>query len=173
MNPGKTVAAIALAITTAFSSAPVVSAADMTRGAPAPAPAYKERFVKIGVLSCLSDGSFGWIIGSHKDLQCRFEGQGSRELYAGSMTKVGADIGFTAKEKLVWAVYAPSHQVRPGTLSGTYVGLSANAELGLGLGANVLGGNFRDNINLVPLSVSGSVGLRVTAAIGALTLTQF
>ncbi len=155
MRPGKIAAAIALAIATTISSVPVVSAADLAGTPPAPAPAYKQRFVKIGLLSCLNDGSFGWIIGSHKDLQCRFEGQGSRELYAGSMTKVGADIGFTAKEKLVWAVYAPSHQVPPGTLAGTYVGLSANAEVGLGLGANVLGGNFRDNINLVPLSVSG------------------
>ena len=52
------------------------------------------------------------------------------------------------------------------------MGVSAAASVGLGVGANVLVGNLRNNINLVPISVSGSIGLSAAAGIGALTLNS-
>ncbi|MCP4314749.1 MAG: DUF992 domain-containing protein [Hyphomicrobiales bacterium] len=150
------------------------NAAD-TPPAPAPEPARKQHLTKVGMLTCDSYGGFGYVIGSSSDLACTFKnrrGGNAHEYYSGDITKVGPDIGFKRHERLVWAVYAPSYQIPQGRLDGTYLGLSAAAGLGLGVGANVLVGNLKNNLNLIPLSVSANVGLNASAGIGALTLTS-
>ena len=151
------------------------SAAD-TPQPPAPIqPASKQHLTKVGLLTCNTSRSIGYVIGSSTDLTCTFENARGGELfehYDGTITRVGPDIGFTKRGRLLWAVYAPSYQVPQGRLDGTYVGVSAAASVGLGVGANVLVGNLRNNINLVPISVSGSVGLSAAAGIGALTLNS-
>ena len=141
----------------------------------APAPAAKQHFTKIGVLSCTSHGGIGYVVGSSTDLSCSFRNRGHGEdveYYTGSITKVGPDIGFKRSERVVWAVYAPTYQVPRGRLDGTYVGISAAAGLGIGVGANVLVGNLKNNLNLVPVSVSSNIGLNASAGIGALTLSS-
>ena len=60
--------------------------------------------------------------------------------------------------------------MRPGALEGDYVGVSASATAGVGVGANVLVGGFDKSISLQPLSVSGNEGLNVAAGIGSITL---
>ena len=150
----------------------VAGAAD-TPPAPAPEPAQKEYLTKVGMLKCDSYGSVGWVIGSSTDLACTFQNRrGGNEYYTGDITKVGPDVGFKRHERLIWAVYAPSYQVPRGRLDGTYVGVSAAAGLGLGVGANVLTGNLSNNLNLVPVSLTANVGLNASAGIGALTLTS-
>lgn len=147
-----------------------------TPPAPDPAPpAAKRHFSKVGLLTCRSPGGIGYVIGSSQDYSCIFENARGGELfehYDGTITRVGPDIGFKRNERLIWAVYAPSHQVPNGRLDGTYVGVSATAGLGLGVGANVLVGNLKNNLNLVPISVSASIGLNASAGIGALTLSS-
>ena len=138
---------------------------------------FKERegFVKVGLLSCTSEGGFGYILGSSKDLVCEFENyRGAQELetYVGKLTKIGADIGYTKDAVLVWGVYSPSYQYRDGKLDGTYVGLSAEATLGVGAGANILVGSFNNSINLVPLSISTQLGLNIAGGIGAISLAS-
>ncbi len=173
MKFGSLIAAAGLAAATTLASFAPGQAADTPRP-PAPVqPVAKKHFTKVGLLACQSQGGFGYIIGSSTDLSCTFEnarGGDLYEFYDGSITKVGADIGFTKRETLLWAVYAPSFQVPGGRLDGTYVGVTASASVGVGIGANVLVGNLKNNINLVPVSVSGSVGLNAAAGIGALTL---
>jgi len=174
MTLSKAMPALALAVLTGLSAAGPAWSADIPYGSPAPeAPAHKKHFAKIGMLSCINHGGFGYIIGSSKKLTCTFDNarRGGPEYYHGSITRVGPDIGYTHEARILWAVYAPSYQVPAGSLNGTYVGISADAAVGLGLGANVLAGNLSDNINLVPLSVSGSVGLSAFAGVSALTLT--
>ena len=175
MKTNRIAAAIIAAMATTFLQAAPLSAADTPLPA-APEPvAPKRHFSKVGMLTCDSQGGFGYVIGSSSDLTCTFKnarGDHSYEYYSGSITKVGPDIGYKSREKLVWAVYAPSYQVPQGRLDGTYVGVSAAAGVGLGLGANVLVGNLKNNLNLVPVSVSGSIGLNASAGIGALTLTS-
>ena len=174
MKPSKTLFALALAVATGFAAAGTAWSADPSYGSSAPiAPQHKKHFVKVGMLSCINHGGFGYIIGSSKKLSCTFNARrGGPEYYQGSMTRVGPDIGYTHEARILWAVYAPSYQVPNGSLDGTYVGISADAAVGLGLGANVLGGNLDDNINLVPVSVSGSIGLSVFAGVSALTLNS-
>ena len=154
-----------------------VTTASQAADAPKPAGSVhkvaKKHFTKVGLLACRGERSVGYIIGSSMNLSCTFEnarGGDIYEYYDGSITKLGPDIGFKNSETLLWAVYAPSYQVPDGRLDGNYVGVSASAGIVVGVGANVLVGNLKDNINLVPLSVSGNRGLNASAGIGALNL---
>ena len=127
--------------------------------------------VKVGTLTCNVAGGMGFIFGSSKDVRCSYEPTKARvEHYSGSINKWGVDIGYTNKSKLIWAVFAPASDVRPGALEGEYAGASAQATVGVGLGANVLVGGLDKSIALQPLSVSGSTGLNVAAGIGSISL---
>ncbi len=175
MKPFTSASAVSLACVLFAAVAAPAFAAD-TPSSPAPAaPEQKRHFSKVGLLTCESPGSIGYVIGSSQDFTCTFEnarGGDLYEYYDGTITRVGPDIGFKRRERLVWAVYAPSYQVPQGRLDGTYVGVSAAAGLGLGVGANVLVGNLKNNFNLVPISVSAAIGLNASAGIGALTLSS-
>ncbi|MGC8534604.1 MAG: DUF992 domain-containing protein [Rhizomicrobium sp.] len=127
--------------------------------------------VKAGMLTCHVSSGWGFIFGSSKDLRCVFQPpEGAVEHYRGTINKFGVDLGYTQAGVIVWGVFAPSSTVHPGALSGHYVGATAQATAGVGLGANVLVGGFRHSITLQPLSIEGSTGLNVAAGIGAITL---
>jgi len=127
--------------------------------------------VKVGTLTCNVASGMGFIFGSSKDVRCSYEPtKATVEHYAGSINKWGVDIGYTNKSKLIWAVFAPASDVRPGALEGEYAGASAQATVGVGLGANVLIGGLDKSIALQPLSVSGQTGLNVAAGIGSISL---
>jgi len=87
----------------------------------------------------------------------------------GRVGKLGVDIGVTGQTVLAWVVFAPG-QLNKGSLRGSYTGLSAEATVGVGLGANVLVGGFKGGINLQPVSLQAQTGLNVAAGIGSLTL---
>ncbi|HEY0302613.1 MAG TPA: DUF992 domain-containing protein, partial [Rhizomicrobium sp.] len=89
----------------------------------------------------------------------------------GTISKFGVDIGYTDGGVLVWGVFAPSSDVRAGSLEGDYAGATASATIGVGLGANVLIGGLDKSIALQPLSVEGNKGLNVAAGIGAISLS--
>ena len=127
--------------------------------------------VKVGVLKCRIDGGVGFIIGSSKGVDCVFDPSGRRadEHYTGTIGKLGLDIGVTNESYLAWIVFAPG-KVKSGALKGSYTGASAEATLGLGLGANALIGGFRKGINLQPLSVQAQTGLNIAAGIASLNL---
>ena len=127
--------------------------------------------IKVGTLNCNVAGGMGFVFGSTKDLACTYEPTKARvEHYAGTVSKWGVDIGYTSKGKLVWAVFAPTSDVRPGAIEGEYAGATAQATVGVGLGANALIGGLDKSIALQPLSVSGSTGLNVAAGIGQISL---
>jgi len=127
--------------------------------------------VKVGELTCNVSSGFGFIFGSSKDLHCTFRPSGRpREHYVGTVNKFGVDIGYTEGGILVWGVFAPASDVAPGVLTGTYAGATADATIGVGLGANVLVGGLNKSIALQPLSIEGNKGLNVAAGIGSITL---
>jgi hypothetical protein len=123
-----------------------------------------------GTLSCDVAGGVSFILGSSRALDCVYQpNRGLEEFYKGTINKIGIDIGFQTRGKIVWQVVSPGLARGPGALSGNYVGVSASVAAGLGIGANaLLGGN---KVVLQPLSVSGSVGLNVAAGIGDIALT--
>jgi len=127
--------------------------------------------VNVGTLTCNVASGFGFIFGSSKALNCTFSGLGRAEHYVGTITKFGADIGYTAGGVLVWTVVAPVAVMTPGALAGGYAGGTASATVGVGLGANALIGGSNNTIALQPLSIEGNTGLNVAAGIGAIQLT--
>lgn len=127
--------------------------------------------VNIGVLTCKVSGGPGFVFGSSKDLECKFEGiNGLKEPYHGAINKFGIDIGFTGSSYMVWTVLAPSQDVPSGALAGNYGGISAEATVGLGVGANALIGGFQRSIALQPLSGQVQEGLNVAVGIAELEL---
>ncbi len=130
--------------------------------------------VEVGVLNCAVKGGTGFLFGSTKDLSCTFDPVGdgrSQEAYFGAISKFGVDIGSTEQGVISWAVLAPTEDIRePGALAGTYRGVSAEATVGAGLGANVLIGGSSETIALQPLSVSAQTGVNFALAIGQLEL---
>jgi Protein of unknown function (DUF992) len=136
----------------------------------AAAEAQAQARVEVGVLTCTVRGGTGFIVGSTKDLSCRFNRPGRDEFYHGTISKFGIDIGTTKQSSLAWAVLAPTAQLPPGSLSGNYGGVSAEATIGVGVGANALIGGSSKNIILQPLSVQAQQGLNIAAGIAALSL---
>ncbi|HWA70461.1 MAG TPA: DUF992 domain-containing protein [Rhizomicrobium sp.] len=128
--------------------------------------------VRVGELTCNVASGWGFVFGSSKDLHCTYRGNGHREHYTGEISKFGVDLGYTEGGVLVWGVFAPTSDLRKGALSGDYVGASAQANVGVGVGANALIGGFDKSISLQPLSVEGSKGLNVAAGIGSITLRE-
>ena len=94
---------------------------------------------------------------------------GPKEVYVGSITKFGLDLGATAGGEMVWAVYAPSTR-KFGALAGNYGGATAEATVGAGLRANVLVGGSDRTVALQPVSVQGQAGLNVAAGVADLRL---
>jgi hypothetical protein len=126
---------------------------------------------KIGTLTCDVSGGIGLIIASKKHLTCTFTpaGAGPLEVYTGSISKFGLDLGGTTRGVMVWSVYAPSSGVH-GALAGQYAGATAEATIGVGLGANVLVGGSNHTVALQPVSVQGQTGLNIAAGVADLTL---
>jgi hypothetical protein len=135
---------------------------------PSPASAQRQQ---VGFLNCDISMGIGMIIGSQRQVSCLFDpADGTpREVYVGSITKFGLDLGITTGGHMTWAVHSETTR-RSGVLEGAYAGASAEATLGVGLGANVLIGGSNRTIALQPLSVQGQTGLNVAAGVAELRL---
>jgi hypothetical protein len=151
-----------------FVAAAAFAAVSLTAGNAVAAP---DR-IQVGVLTCDVDPGVGLIIGSSKDLTCKFERKGKKaEVYHGTMKKVGIDIGFTAATKIAWLVFAAvDTPVKKHALAGTYVGASTEATLGVGLGGNWLIGGSKKSFALQPWSIQGQVGINWSLTWTGLTL---
>lgn len=163
-----TLAAASLAL------AGTAGAADLVRNYPAPEPDVRDG-VKIGYLTCDIGGGTGYILGSAKEVDCTFHSAvGSEPLdhYSGQIRKLGVDLGFTTRSRLVWAVFAPTAGYHRGSLSGLYNGATAEATLGAGVGANILVGGTAGSIHLQALSVTGQLGLNIAAGGASMTLAS-
>ncbi len=128
--------------------------------------------VQVGTLTCNVASGFGFIFGSSRAINCTFAPPGGPpQHYVGSIDKFGVDIGYLQGGVIIWTVVAPTANVVPGSLAGTYAGATASATVGVGLGANVLVGGSGNSIALQPVSIQGTTGLNVAAGIAAMTLT--
>ena len=136
-----------------------------------PVAAQQDR-VQAGNLVCDISGGLGLIIGSQKDVTCQFipsDPSLPREVYFGTITKFGLDLGATTGGQMVWAVYAPTNR-QVAALRGEYVGASGEATVGAGLGANVLIGGSNRTVALQPVSIQGQTGLNVAVGVAELRL---
>ena len=127
--------------------------------------------VRIGTLSCDIDGGVGYVLGSAKEVNCAFTStRGRTDSYAGAIRKLGVDLGFTTRQKLVWAVFAPTAGYHRGSLAGLYEGATLEATVGAGIGGNVLVGGTSGSIHLQLLSLTGQFGLNLAATGTSMTL---
>jgi hypothetical protein len=134
-----------------------------------PGPEAQTR-VEVGVLTCTAASSTGFIVGSTRDISCRFKREGSDELYTGKINKFGIDIGTTQQAQIAWAVLAPTANLPANSLIGSYAGVSGEVTVGVGVGANALVGGSAKSIVLQPLSVQSQQGLNIAAGVASLQL---
>lgn len=138
-----------------------------------PVPAGPRDGVKIGYLDCTIDGGLGYVLGSAKNVECTFRSAVGNEVldsYAGAIRKLGVDVGFTTRSRLIWAVFAPTAGYHQGSLSGLYTGATAEATVGAGVGANILIGGSTGSVHLQTVSVTGQLGLNIAATGTSMTL---
>src|SRR5262245_36225312 len=110
--------------------------------------------VRVGVLECVVAPGIGLLVISSKRLTCTYRPENGRpQLYAGRISKLGLDIGVTGRTVIIWGVLTAQQGVRWGALAGSYGGVSAEATLGVGLGANALIGGTGRAFILQPFSV--------------------
>jgi hypothetical protein len=126
--------------------------------------------VKIGMVNCHVSSGWGFVFGSTRDLRCVFTGNGRTENYTGKISKFGVDVGYQQSGVLLWAVFAPSTDLKAGALNGDYGGLTAGASAGVGANANVLVGGSTKSISLQPVSVGGDQGINLAVGIAAISL---
>ncbi|RWX81743.1 DUF992 domain-containing protein [Neorhizobium lilium] len=169
--------AAAIAVLPVIASASAAYSADMI-GRRDRVPAYEEQDqrngVRIGYLDCSISGGVGYVLGSAKEADCAFTstmGGEPRDHYAGVVRKMGVDLGFTTRSRLIWAVFAPTAGYHHGSLAGLYQGASAEATVGAGIGANILVGGTSGSIHLQTISVTGQLGLNVAATGTSVTLS--
>ena len=146
-----------------------LSAGNSILGTPAQAQG-----VQVGVLTCNVASGFGFVFGSSRAVNCTYSptgGGGPPQHYVGAINKFGVDIGYLQGGVIVWGVIAPTANIAPGSLSGTYAGATGSATVGVGAGANVLVGGSGNSIALQPVSIEGTTGLNVAAGIAEMTLT--
>jgi len=139
-----------------------------------PGSAAAQAHTKVGVLDCDISGGIGLIIASKKEVTCTYSPSATdpRQVYVGSISKFGLDIGETSRGRMVWTVYSATRGGGPVSLAGRYAGASAEATIGAGLGANVLVGGSNQTIALQPVSVQGQAGLNLAVGVAELTLRQ-
>ena len=125
-----------------------------------------------GTLTCKGKGSVGLIIGSKQSFECSYvpAGKSPAQSYTATITKIGLDIGVKGASTMVWTVLSSTTDLPAEALEGKYAGVSADASIGVGGGANVLVGGSKDSVVLQPLSVQGQVGLNLAVGVSGLAL---
>ena len=134
-------------------------------------PAAAQR-TRSGLLGCDVSGGVGFIIGSQRRMVCTFtpDNGAPQEVYHGTISRFGLDIGATAGGSMAWAVFSEFAGPQPGSLAGDYIGATGEATVAVGLGANVLIGGSNRQIALQPLSIGGQVGLNLAVGVAELQL---
>ncbi|MEI2387318.1 DUF992 domain-containing protein [Breoghania sp. JC706] len=128
--------------------------------------------VKLGLLDCAIKSGDDGLLQSAKDLSCTFDRGADQppDVYFGQIRRVGLDLGKTEGGVIRWFVFAKTDEVGAGALAGDYVGVSAEATLGVGIGANALVSQGDQTIVLQPVSLNSQVGINLAAGITELEL---
>jgi hypothetical protein len=134
--------------------------------------ALAAKTVALGMLVCDMSKGIGFVLIEKQKLTCEFRPvSGPVEQYGGKITDFGIELGEIKEGHLIWGVFAAALlDMQPGALAGDYLGVDANAALGLGVGANALVGGTGKGFILQPASVEGEVGVNIAAGIRTVSL---
>ena len=130
---------------------------------------------QVGGLNCRLAPTVGMIVASEQKMSCQFTPSQVGwpvQSYNGTMRTVGIDLGAISGGVLTWGVFAATAGPAFGGLDGSYVGVSGEATLGLGAGANIMLGGSNRSVALQPVSVQGMTGLNVQAGVSTLNLVS-
>lgn len=133
----------------------------------------EEAKVVAGTLTCKGKGTVGLILGSKQTLACSYNPAGKKNpkhSYTATITKLGLDIGIKGPSVMVWTVLGSTSELPGEALAGKYAGLSADASIGVGAGANALIGGSKKSVVLQPLSVQGQTGVNLAIGVAGLSL---
>lgn len=160
---------------TSFAGLAALAFASLAAAAAATPAAAQSTKVQAGFLVCNVAPSVGFVLGSIREMTCELRSAqvqpyAVKARYKGTVSRFGVDIGVSTGGTLGWAVFAPTANVVPGDISGTYVGVSADAAWAIGGGANVLLGGSNSTIALQPLSLEGVTGAVIAAGIADMRL---
>src|SRR5262249_43646713 len=125
-----------------------------------------------GSLNCRSWGPSGFVVVSARVFDCVFAPASGAPLqyYRGTVSRFGAQLGFTNDVALGWIVLAATSRLGPGALAGGYVGVSGGGAIGVWGGGHRLVGGLNNSFVLQPVSVEGQTGLNVIATVTGLDL---
>lgn len=127
--------------------------------------------IEAGTLTCELAAVTNILIYAEETFNCTFAPvEGDPETYVGKFSKIGANLELKESQTLKWVVVAPAVLQDPGLLAGTYAGASAEAALGVGVGAKALVGGSDEQFALQPVSVSGGTGIGATLTFDTLDL---
>ena len=147
-------------------------AAALTLASLTPMTATAGGGVEVGVLTCSQQNQSNFVLFSNAKFSCAFQpANGSDAGFTANINNFGVDLSTSKEESLAWFVFAPTTEINAGSLEGRYVGASADAALGLGVGAKVLVGGVDKSIALQPASVTGSRGIGAAVGVETLRLT--
>jgi hypothetical protein len=134
-------------------------------------PADAAEHVEVGRLDCDVSAGLGVIIGSQQEITCVFapSAPGPSKSYVGKITQFGLDFGEIRAAKLAWLVFAPAAR-GDDALSGSFAGVSADAAIGVGLGAKVLVGGEHGAISLQPIALQEDEGFNIAAGVTSVSL---
>jgi hypothetical protein len=141
-------------------------------------PATAEaRGLEIGWLDCVVNKAGRLeVFLSSREVNCTYTpigGLSRPEAYVGTIEKIGLNVGATGYKVMQWKVTTVgSNAYEPGSLSGRYLGVSAEATAAAGVGANVLGGGSDQSFLLQPLSVQQQGGLNAAVGITRFSLAS-
>jgi hypothetical protein len=128
--------------------------------------------VNVGMLACDVSKGIGHFLTEKQKMSCEFRPvSGPAEQYYGKISDFGIELGKIKQGHLVWAVLVAALQdLPPGALAGKYIGVDADASLGVGLGANALIGGTGNGFILQPLSVEGEIGTNIAVGVRSVSL---
>lgn len=153
-----------------------VAGLGLTAGAALAATDEDKTDLSVGMLTC--EGTAGWniIVASQETFVCTFESANGETTtsYDAQINKFGLDLGETETTKLQWGVIALTetdfNEFEPAELEGNYVGVGAEATVGVGVGAKALVGGGDQAFALQPFSGQTQTGLNISAAVERLQL---
>jgi len=128
--------------------------------------------IYIGSLTCNVAGGTGYVLGSRKQMECVFlakDGVHSAE-YAGTINKVGIDIGYTKAVHTIWRMYSLGSDRGPRDLSGTYVGEQGTVAASTQAGGNWLYGGPNAEVGMVAAGVVRDAGYNLATGVAEISL---
>ena len=165
----------------------VLTASDttMAQTAPpsAPAPTSKTigasdssqssgQWTQVGMLRCTLNPNIAFTITGHELMECWFTPKSADppQAYQGAINMVGLNIDLAAGGVLAWAVFAPTAGTPVGALAGEYVGASGDIGIIAGVETNILIGGSGRTFALQPVSLGGSVAVKVALGVSVVKL---